>query len=1002
MNNRTDRVTNLSPAKRALLELKLGEGSARTPAEQTIPCRATRESAPLSFAQQRLWFLNRFEPDNPSYNQPKAVRLSGPLDVSSLQKALAHIVTRHESLRTTFVAVDGNPVQIINGGQAVDLPVEDLRDCPDSTRAAEMERLLKRTVLWPFDLSKDPMLRTLLLRLADDEHILLLVTHHIASDAWSADILWKELATLYQAFTAGEASPLRPLPIQYADYAVWQRDRLQGEFLNTQITYWKQQLASVSSVLNLPTRNPRPATQGFTGAEQSMMLPQGLTDDVKAFSRREGVTLFTTLLAAFQTLLHRYTGQDDIAVGSPIAGRTRTELEGLIGFFVNTVVLRTDFAGNPSFRDLLSRVREVALGAYAHQDVPFEKVVEELQPERNLSRSPFFQVMFALQNDPRETGKLAGLTVDPFDIHSGTAKFDVLLSLREDPAGLAAAIEYRSDLFELSTINRMLEHFQTLLKGIVADPDRRLSDLPLLTEAERHQVLVEWNNTEADYPTDNCIHELLESQVERTPDAIAVVCDNQRLTYRELNRRANQLAHYLRKRSVGPETLVAICMERSIEMIIGLLGILKAGGAYVPLDPAYPKERLAFMLEDARVTVMLTKERLLTTLPEHQARVCLDTDWPEMAREHQENLGPVASAQDVAYVMYTSGSTGQPKGVAILHRAVNRLVINTDYVHLSSNDVMAQASSVAFDASTFEIWGALVHGARLVIIPKESLLSPQALTAAIASHGITVLFVTTALFNQVVESMPAAFRNLNYLLFGGEAVEPQRVRQLLCNGPPKKLLHVYGPTETTTFASWYPVTRVAEEAVTVPIGRPIANTQVYILDTSLQPVPVGVVGELHVGGVALARGYLNRPEMTAAKFIPNPFSDTLGARLYKTGDLARYLADGNIEFVGRLDHQVKLRGFRIELGEIEAVLGQHPGVRESIVVFREDIPGDKRLTAYVVPCHDPTSLGDELRAFLKAKLPDYMVPSAFVVLESLPLTPSGKLDRSSLPVPGKT
>jgi len=994
----SERLANLSPTKRALLELRLKEKGTTVPVGQTIPRRSAGGPAPLSFAQERLWFLNQLEPESSAYNESNVTRLSGSLDMPALKKTLNQIIVRHEVLRTTIAVVDGAPQQRMAPSRPIDLPVIDLRGLRDEDRDREAHRLTLEAIRRPFDLSRDLMLRVMLLRLTDQENFLLLVKHHIASDGWSVGILWQELAALYRAFIFGEPSPLPDLPLQYADYAVWQRDFLRGEVLATQLAYWKKQLDNLPT-LQLPTDRPRPPVQTLRGAKHPLTLSSDLLSELKVLSRREGVTLFMTLLAAFQILLHQYAGQDDIVVGSPIAGRNHPELEGLIGFFINSLVFRADLSGNPIFSELLGRVREVALGAYGHQDVPFEKLVEQLRPERNLSHSPLFQVVFALQNTPRAPRKLEGLTLTSLAVDNGTSKFDLTLSLHEEAGELKGSLEYNTDLFDALTIQRMLAHFENLLKGIVANPEQRLSKLPLLTQAERQQLLVEWNDTKTDYPRDHCIHELFETQVERTPDGVAVISGNEKLSYRELNRRANQLANYLRKRGVSANVLVGICMERSLETMIAALAILKAGGAYVPLDPEYPKERLGFMLEDAGLTVILTKQRLLKALPEHPARVCLDTGWQEIARENQENPCSEASAQDLAYVIYTSGSTGKPKGVAIPHRAVNRLVMKTDYVQLTSNHVMAQASSFSFDASTFEIWGALLNGARLIIIPKETLLSPQTLTAAIERDGITVLFLTTALFNQLVDSIPAAFRNLSYLLFGGDAADPRLVRQLLRNGPPKNLLHVYGPTETTTFATWYRVVHVAEDTGTVPIGRPIANTQIYLLDGFLQPVPVGVTGEIHIGGDGLAREYLKRPVLTAEKFVADPFSNNPGAYLYKTGDLGRYLPDGNVEFLGRVDHQVKIRGFRIEVGEIETVLAEHPAVRETVILAREDSPGDSRLVAYVLREPNCCPTADELNAFLRTKLPNYMVPSVFVFLDQLPLTPNGKVNRQALVKP---
>ena len=887
-----------------------------------------------------------------------------------------------------------------------------------------MLRLVSVEAMRPFDLSHDPLLRVTLLQLGVLEHVLVLTMHHIVSDGWSMAVLIQELAALYEAFLRGKPSPLAELPIQYADFAHWQRQWLQGEVLAHQLSYWQQQLAGAKPVLELPTDRPRPAVQTFRGASTTLALPAPLSQELKSLSQRSGVTLFMSLLAAFQTLLYRYSEQEDILVGTPIANRNSVEIEGLIGFFANTLVLATDMKGNPSFRELLARVREVALQAYAHQDLPFEKLVEELQPSRNLSHSPLFQVMFQLLNDPVSTLKLAGLTVNSLKVDSGTAKFDLSLSMVDTEQGLIGSLEYNTDLFDAGTINRMLGHFQTLLEGIVANPEQQLSDLPLLTAAQRHQLLVEWNDTQADYPLDVCIHQLFAAQVERSPDAVAVVFEDEQLTYRELNCRANQLAHHLQKLGVGPEVLVGICVERSVKMVVGLLGILKAGGAYVPLDPTYPQERLSFMLEDAQVTVLLTQQCLLEELPKHCVQVvCLDTSWrfelvsdrdgvasgkaipnqkalpTAISQESEQNPDNRVSARNLAYVIYTSGSTGKPKGVAVSHQAVNRLVCNTNYVNLEPKDVVAQVSNCSFDAATFEIWGALLHGARLVGIARDVALSPNDFAAQLLSHGISVLFLTTALFNQLVKEVPSAFNSVQHLLFGGEAVDPRWIKQVLKNEPPQRLLHVYGPTESTTFASWHLVPDVPFGSTTIPIGRPVSNTQIYLLDAQFVPVPIGVPGELYIAGAGLARGYLNRPDLTAERFIPNPFSNEPGSRLYKTGDNARYLPDGNIEFLGRIDQQVKIRGFRIELGEVEAVLVQHRSVRTAVVIAWEDMPGKKRLVAYLVAREQPAPPITELRSFLKKKLPDYMVPSAFIILDALPLTPNGKVDRSALPAP---
>jgi aspartate racemase len=948
-----------------------------------------------------MWLLDRLAPESPTYNIVNALRLCGPLDVGALHESLEEIVRRHEVLRTTFAAVDGTPVQTIAPSLELGLPLEDLTALPRAARGAEARRIVREEARRPFDLAQGPLFRAKLLGLGQEEHVLLVGMHHIVSDGWSLGIFWRELGALYEAFSEGKPSPLPDPPIQYADYAVWQRRRLTGEVLDEQLGYWRRRLADVPT-LELPTDRPRPAVQTHRGARQKLELSEWLTERLKDLSRQEGVTLFMVLLAAFQVLLSRYSGQDDVAIGTPIANRNRAETEGLIGFFVNTLVMRTDLSGEPSFRALLGRVREVALGAYANQDLPFERLVEELQPTRDPSQSPLFQVAFALQNVPTAPRQLAGLTTARMDVDNQTATFDLTLFMWEKPEGLRGTLEYNTDLFDAASIARMLGNFHTLLEGVVADPEQRISELELLTEAERDQLLVGWNGAQTLYPKHRCIHELFEEQAERSPDAVAVLFEERRLSYRSLNERANQLARHLRRLGVGPEVRVGLCVERSPEMVVAMLGILKAGGAYVPLDPSYPSERLAFMLEDAQASVLVSQRHLLDSLPRTSARVvCVDADRKVIAQEDVQNPDNKSSAESLAYVIYTSGSTGKPKGVCVPHRAVIRLVSNTDYARLTSADVVGQASNAAFDAATWEIWGALLGGARLVVLPQDTVLSPRALAVAIEQRRISALFLTTALFNQMARENPAAFRPLRHLLFGGEAVKTKWVREVLDAGPPDRLLHVYGPTETTTFATWHLVEDVEDDATTIPIGRPIANTEAYVLDARSQLVPAGVPGELYIGGPGVARGYLNRRHLTDERFVPHPFSEQPDARLYRTGDRVRRLANGDIEFLGRLDGQVKLRGFRIEPGEIESVLNSHAAVRESVVLLREDTPEQKRLAAYLVaagaaPPHS------ELRAFMRQRLPDYMIPATFVALEALPLTPNGKIDRDALPAPGAT
>ena len=1002
MANKEDlsaRRDKLSAAKQALLEKRL-QSKKDDSKPSTIPRRPQADMSPLSFAQERMWFLNQLEPDNPAYNRPSFLRLRGGLNVAVLERSLNEIVRRHEVLRTVFQAEDGRPFQVVAPTLSLSLSVLDLGDLSETEREEEVRRLALEETKRPFDLAVGPLLRANLLRLRDEEHLLLLVTHHILFDGWSMGVLHRELRALYEAFSAGNPSTLPELPIQYADFAHWQRGWMDGDILQEGLAYWRQQLDGAPPGLELPTDRPRPAVQTSHGARRSITLPKALSRSIKELSQGEGVTIFMTLLAAFGTLLHRYTDQDDIVVGSPVAGRNRIETEGLIGVFINTLVLRTDLSGNPTFWELLGRVRESALEAYAHQDLPFEKLVDELKPERNLSHTPLVQVMFNYEDFPDKVTENKGLRIDEFESDNKMALFDLTLEIVNKDEELSCKFEYNTDLFEEDTMERMLGHYETLLEGIIASSEQRLSELPLLRAAERHQLLVEWNDTRRDYPKDKTIHQSFEAQVERTPEAVAVVFEDQQLTYQELNDRSNQLAHHLRRLGVGPETLVGICVERSLEMMVGVLGALKSGGAYVPLDPTYPKERLAFMLEDIQTPMLLTQQRLVEGLPQHRADVvCLDTDWQAIAQESVKNPLSAVTADNLAYVIYTSGSTGKPKGVSVPHRSINRLVFNTDYINLESSDRIAQASNFSFDAATFEIWGALLHGARLVGIDKDVVLSPKKFAAKIQEQSISVLFLTTALFNQIVQEAPEVFSSVRHLLFGGEAVDPKWVKNVLQNGPPKRLLHVYGPTESTTFASWYLVEGVEEGENTIPIGSPISNTQIYLLDHHLQPVPVGVPGELCIGGDGLAREYLNHPELTTEKFVPNPFSSEPGERLYKTGDLARYLPDGHIKFLGRGDDQIKIRGFRVELGEIEVVLGRHPTVGETVVLAREDNPGDKRLVAYIIPKgrHSPTT--GELRGFLKEKLPDYMLPSYFVILDRLPVTPNGKVARRSLPAP---
>ncbi|MGH9334547.1 MAG: amino acid adenylation domain-containing protein, partial [Vicinamibacteria bacterium] len=772
--------------------------------------------------------------------------------------------------------------------------------------------------------------------------------HHIVSDGWSRGVISRDLMALYEASLTGEkAKALADLAVQYADYAEWQRERLSGDVLSSQLSYWKKRLENVTP-LELPTDRPRRSASSYRGAVRRFVLSPELTGKLRAFGRESGATPFMILLAGFQALLHRYTGQTDITVGSPIANRNRMELEDLIGFFVNTLVMRGDVSGKPTFRELVLRTREVAIDAFSNQDLPFDTLVEEINPERHLSRNPLFQVMFAVQNVPVRSLSLRGLEVSPYDLAMITTRFDLEVYFAGEESLLMAFV-YSVDLFDAETIDRMFEHFRTLLEGALDQPESPIAGLPLLTENE-NRVLLEANETWRELP-EIPVHLLVEERVEERPEAPAVVFGEERVSYAELNRRANQLAHYLRKRGVEAEIPVGICAERSVEAVVGLLAILKSGGFYVPLDPAYPEERLKWMLADASAKLVLTDERNRSSFSEAMVTVVVLDEEGAFEEEPSSNPPVTTTPDSLAYVIYTSGSTGVPKGVAVPHRAINRLIRNTDYVDLTMEDRVAQASNLSFDAATFEIWGALTAGACLVVIPREVALSPQQYADAIERHGISAMFLTTALFNQVAREKVEAFGSVTHVLFGGEAVDPVSVRRVLAEGRPKRLLHVYGPTETTTFAAWKLVESVPEGALTVPIGGALANTELHVLDFDMTPVPLGVAGELYIGGAGLARGYLHRPELTAEKFVPSPFGEP-GSRLYRTGDRTRRRSDGALEFLGRVDHQVKIRGFRVEPGEIESAVLGFSGVRDAVVVAREESLGTRRLVAYLVPESD--------------------------------------------------
>ncbi|HZI03090.1 MAG TPA: amino acid adenylation domain-containing protein, partial [Archangium sp.] len=962
---------------------------------------ASRDAAlPLSFSQQRLWFLDQWEPGSSLYNIPAALRLQGALDVTALRHAFDELLRRHESLRTTFDTTPDGPLQAIHPPAPMSLPLVDLGHLPEAEREAEARRLATEEALRPFQLGQGPVMRVSLLRLGEQEHVLVVVMHHIVSDDASISVLLREVVALYGAFSRGEPSPLPPLPLQYADYAAWQRSWLQGEELESRVGWWRHHLEGMPHALELPTDRPRPAHQSYRGAVRVHRLPRALSESLRSFHRREGVTPFMTLLAATQVLLHRYSGQEDFALGTPVAGREQHGLEGLIGFFINTLVLRARPRASLTFRELLAQVKASTLESFAHQEVPFEKLVEVLQPQRDLSRSPLFQVMVIYQQGLELARAMPGVTLRPLEVESRTSRFDLSLSFTDGAEELSVSFEYNTDLYDEATVTRLAGHLQVLLEGLVARPEQRLAELPLLPSAERQRLLVEWNDTAAPLPSDARLHGLVEAQVDRTPDAPAVSYEGTHLTYRQLEERANQLAWHLRSLGVGPEVPVAVCMERSLEMVVSLLAILKAGGAYVPMDPSYPADRLAFMMEDAAAPVLLTQEKLRPSLSAASSHVvCLDTGWEDIARQPKTRPQVTVAPEGAAYIIYTSGSTGRPKGALNTHVAIcNRLLWMQAAYGLTSQDTVLQKTPFGFDVSVWEFFWPLLTGARLVMAVPGGHQDGAYLVRTIASERITTLHFVPSMLQAFLEQPGLeSCTHLQRVVCSGEAL-PAELAQRCLERLPARLYNLYGPTEAAVDVTHWTCER-GDARRGVPIGRPITNLRLHILDAHLRPVPMGVPGELYIGGIGLARGYYRRPDLTAERFVADPVSTEPGARLYKTGDLARYLPGGEIEYLGRTDFQVKLRGFRIELGEIEASLGQHPAVREVVVMAREDMPGDKRLVAYLSARTGHTLDTDALRAHLAKELPEYMVPSAFVVLETLPLTPNGKADRKALPAP---
>jgi amino acid adenylation domain-containing protein len=977
-------------------EIETARRAGQKPSAPAITRADRSKRLPLSFAQQRLWFIDQMESGGAAYNVPAAARLTGDLDTSALERSLQEIVRRHEVLRTSLLIQDGEPAQAISDSSDIHLGMIDLSHLDEEDRERAARDRAREEGKKPFDLSRGPLLRAELLKMAPQHHILLVTMHHIVSDAWSVGVLIRELNALYEAYSKGEESPLEELELQYADFAVWQRDWLQGEVLGQQLDYWRQQLADLQP-LDLPTDYARPPAISYRGGAKHFNIPLDILNKVKGIGRKEGATLYMTLLAAFQLLLSRYAEQEDVAVGTAIANRNHPAIEPLIGFFVNQLVMRTSLAGNPRFTELLRRVREVTLSAYAHQDLPFEKLVEELAPDRDLGRAPLFQVVFALQNAPFEEPESGALRLSGFNLDQGQAKFDLTLVFAQQGSGLAGVIEYAQDLFEEETIDRLCGHLLVILDRATANPQLPIGDISLLTQAEENQLLVSWNNTRREFPHDRCVHQLFSEQVSRTPGRVAVATQEEAITYQELETRANQLARHLSQQGVGPEVPVGLYIERGVDLIVALIAILKSGGAYVPLDANAPPQRLVFILQDTQARMLVTQRHMLSRLPENRPQtIILEREFLDGLDQSGDCFEAYARPNNLAYVMYTSGSTGQPKGVAVSHSNIVRLVKEQNFVDISPDDRFLQLAPVSFDASTFEIWGCLLNGACLVMPPAHT-PSLEELGEWIKDFRISVLWLTAGLFNQMIESQLPGLRSVRKLLAGGDAISPLHLEMAIDGLPGCDLINGYGPTENTTFTTFYPATNIMRIRESVPIGHPITNTSVYVLGQNGNLVPVGVWGELYAGGEGVARGYLGSPELTSERFVPDRFSKKSGARMYKTGDRVRWRNDGNLEFRGRFDQQVKIRSYRIELGEIEAALSSYPTIQQAIATVREYNPGDKRIVAYVIAEEDADA--QKVREHLQAILPEYMLPSAIVTLSEFPLTQNGKIDRQALPEP---
>ncbi|KRV49163.1 non-ribosomal peptide synthetase [Wenjunlia vitaminophila] len=990
MSDLDARLAALPPEKRALFERLLAERG------------RTENAFPLSVLQRGMWFLEQLRPNNPAYLVPGAVEVRGRLDTGVLRAAVNEVVRRHEALRTTFQLRDGTPTQIVAGRLTVDVPEIDLRGAGDEA----LRQRLAEELAEPLDLVAGPLLRVKLLVTGDDTSVLTVSMHHLISDRWSMGVFLTELSELYEAFSAGQPSPLPDLDIQYGDFAAWQQQRLDQGGWAADLEYWRDHLAGAPAVLALPTDRPRPAVQGFNGGSVPVELPEALMRDLGALAHRHGATTYMALLAVFQVLLHRYSDQDDVVVGVPTAVRDRAELEAVIGYFVNTLPIRVDLGGNPRFVEVLERVRDSCLGAYAHQEVPFELVVADLNTERDLSRPPVYQVSFSYGREPVPTFAMGGAELRRMPVRSEGSRFDLELQAFDSGGGLSGWFEYDRDLFEQTTVERLAGHFRRLVEQVTAGPETPVDELELLDGAERRRVLTDFNATDREWPDEGWLHECFEEWAARTPDAEAVRFEGRALTYAELNQRANRLARLLRRRGVGRDVLVGVALERSFELVVGLLAVLKAGGAYVPLDPDLPADRLEFMLRDADAAVLLTRHDLLRRLPAPTAApdappvAVLDVDdlAGELAAESPDDLRVPVDGEDLAYVIYTSGSTGRPKGVMNVHAAIrNRLLWMRDAYHVDATDRVLQKTPFSFDVSVWEFFLPLMVGATLVVARPHGHRDGGYLAGTIQAEDVTTVHFVPSMLQVFLQEQVEDCTSLRRVFCSGEEL-PRTLQDRFLARSRAELHNLYGPTEAAIdVTAW--ACRDDGDQRPVPIGFPIANTRVHVLDRLLRPVPVGVPGELHIGGRNLARGYLNRPELTAERFVEDPFAPGTGARLYRTGDLARFRDDGAVEFLGRLDHQVKLRGFRVELGEIEAALARHDRVREAVVVAREHSPGDVRLAAYLTPEGAGAPGSAELTAHLRQWLPEYMVPSSFTVLPGFPLTSSGKVDRKALPEP---